>query len=112
LKLERPEEDDAIPAVFQGQRLSARVSGKLASGATFVVRIGSELELDLRAAAPFDLGAAGRLRALVRFDLATWFAGVAFPVGMDPVEIDVMRNPELLSQFRANLLRSATLSFE
>jgi hypothetical protein len=111
LELERPE-DGMIPAAFQGQRLTARVSGKLASGAAFVVRIGSELKLDLMAAAPFDLGPTGRLRARVRFDLGMWFAGIDFPAGLDPVEIDTARNPDLLSRFRSNLLRSATLSFE
>jgi len=111
VELERPE-SATIPAAFQGQRLSVRVSGRIASGAAFVVRIGSELKLDLMAATPFDLGPTGRLRARVHFDLDLWFAGIDFPAGVDLVEIDATRNPDLLTRFRSNLLRSATLSFE
>ena len=111
ITFEKPE-GAQIPAVFQGQRLSARVSGKLASGATFVFRIASEFRLDLASPTPFDLGPDGRLRAGVSLDVSRWFTGIDFPVGVDPVEIDASRSADLLNRFRSNLTQSGTLSFE
>jgi hypothetical protein len=107
-----PFEETTIPPAFQGLRLSARVSGTLPTGVAFAINNTGEFEIDLVSPVPFDLGPGARLLARVRFDLGQWFTGIAFPPSRDPITVDATRNPEILSRFRANMVQSATLSFE
>jgi hypothetical protein len=112
ITFEPPDDGRPVPPAFGGLRLSARVTGTLASGAPFAINNGTEFGIDLVAPAPFDLQPGGRLLARVRFDLTQWFAGISFPAGAGPVLVDGMHSPELLTRFRSNLVGSATLTFE
>jgi hypothetical protein len=104
--------EGAATAAFGGLRLSARVTGTLASGVPFAINVGGEFGIELVAPTPFDLKPGAQLVARVRFDLGQWFAGITFPASPDPLTIDAARNPEIVSRFRTNLVQSATLSFE
>jgi hypothetical protein len=108
-----PADDGAtIPPALQGQRLSARVAGHLESGAPFVIRDAAEFRIDLLAPTPLDLKPGAVLRVRIAFDIAGWFAGISFPLGQTPVDVDSGHSADILARFRANLVQSASLAFE
>jgi hypothetical protein len=109
MELEGEGEGASAPA---GRHFDIRLAGKVVGGPAFsLTGAGDDFRIDVSAATPFDLLPGGRLHARVAFDLGQWLQGITLPPG-DPVVVDATQHPELLPRFRANVVRSAALTFE
>jgi len=95
----------ALPAGFAGQRLSARITGHLASGRAFSVNDQQGSSFDVRAAQPMQLAAGKSLHVILETDVGTWLQNLSLDSGSDsePLVIGPDGDGGDLDTFRNNL---------
>jgi len=101
----------ALPAGFQGQVLSARVTGHLASGRAFDISAAQTGSVDLRSATQGDLRPGMQLQMTIEIDVSTWLHGISFESGNDtePFIAGPESHGDVVDAFSANVLGSLQL---